>query len=652
MNYSTKRLNLFVGVILSAICVVYQALFRTIPINGDLFLALPIAKEFAHNGLYSPYDLLVSSGIRGPFHLYKYLGGFLYQTNLNIDVTWYILFLLSFFLTFLVLWFLSLELTGNIFSSTLVLAIITVAHPLRGSLHAAAVPIPAFVTAAVALPLALFSIILLLKKKDLAAMLLGSFLFNIHPYIGLLISIAVATVIISDPKRTLRKRFFIIFLGSFCALPNVIYILTHLSYNFSTSGFDFYSQFRLYAMHAFIGDHWQEGYGWFFLNTAGAIYFSQYIEPQKRRMIWILCSSWFVLMALYTLNSYTEKNTAVLLMFLFRATYFIKPLIFIVVINGIYHWNKQLCGSQGDSVTQNHWKLYISVIFLFLSSLLPMKYAVLADVLALSAYGLILLQIYCKTKKIKSLGYAIVILSLGLLASLFFCTLGYSVMPQELLQNIIVGIIVSCALILCFIFYPYSQYRRLIVEEPILQIKSFRIGVPFLLILIAHQVIVSVNEKRMPFTPDVAAIYQRIFMHQPPLRTAALMDWVKQTTPQNSFFVIPPDNDEDFASFRIATGRGVYITISDVNQLAFDASIYHQAHQRILGLGVTIPAHRIFDTRGYNNLTIGDFRRLASTEHVDYLVFEKGKLSREVSSLPKAYQDEHYIVINLHEIFL
>ena len=648
MNLLTKRSNIFVGLFFSAVCVVYNALFRTVPVSGDIFLALPIAKEFAHAGLYSPYDLLVSSGIRGPFHLYKYLGGFLYLSNVNIDIAWYIFFLLSFFLTFVALWFLSLELTGNTFSSILFLAIIAVAHPLRGSLHAAAVPIPAFITAAVALPFAFFSIILLLRKQFFAAMLLGSFLFNIHPYIGLLISTAVATVIFFDSEKILRKRFFIIFAGSLCALPNVIYILTHLPSNFSTVEFDFYSQFRLYAMHAFINDHWREGYGWFFLNVAGAMFFGRYIEPQKRRVIWILCLTWFVLMILYAFNSYVTKNTAVLLMFLFRATYFIKPIIFIFVVNGIYQWNKELRDNKGLPVWWMPWKLYISILLLFFSSILPMKFAVIADVLALLAYTFILLQINSKTKIYSTLGYALILMSVIMLIVLVYHHSFEPMISQEALQNIVVGVVITFSLLLFFVFYKFSQQQQIFTEKQIVNQSYFRIVAPFLSVLIAHQLIISIKDKQVPFIPDIAAIQQRIFMHQPPRRTVALMEWAKRATPQNSLFVIPPDNDEDFASFRIVTERGVYITISDVNQLAFDALVYRQVHQRILGLGVTIPDHRVFDTRGYYTLTIDDIRRLAGKEHADYLVYEKNKMT-ELSLLPKVYQDEYYVVINLHD---
>lgn len=103
---------------------------------------------------FFPYDLIVSSGIRGPFHLYKHLGGFLYQNNVNVNLVWHSLFLGFLFLTFLAFWFLSFELTGDSLSSALVLPMIAVTHPLRGSLHAAAVPLAAFVTALAAMPFA------------------------------------------------------------------------------------------------------------------------------------------------------------------------------------------------------------------------------------------------------------------------------------------------------------------------------------------------------------------------------------------------------------------------------------------------------------------------------------------------------------------
>ena len=130
-------------------------------------------------------------------------------------------------------------------------------------------------------------------------------------------------------------------------------------------------------------------------------------------------------------------------------------------------------------------------------------------------------------------------------------------------------------------------------------------------------------------------------MHQAPQQTAPLMQWARTATPQGSLFVVPPDAWDDFGAFRIVAERGLYITCNEVNQLAFDASIYQQGNQRVAELGVKIPAPHTFDARGYYALTLHDLQRLCEQDHADYIVFEKKQLDGVLSSLPTVYHDEN-----------
>jgi hypothetical protein len=143
---------------------------------------------------------------------------------------------------------------------------------------------------------------------------------------------------------------------------------------------------------------------------------------------------------------------------------------------------------------------------------------------------------------------------------------------------------------------------------------------------------------------------ERIMMHQAPARTAALMSWARTATPQGSLFIVPPDRWDDFAAFRLVAERSLFVTFVEVNQLSLDASVYHQAHQRVVALGVTFPERREYDTRGYYDLTLDDLQRLSRQEHADYIVVEKERLRGALSTFPSTYHDEYYVVINLHDI--
>lgn len=644
------RSRLALGSFVSFLCVLYQSLYRAVPSNADLMTALPIAREFAQRGLYSPYDLIVSSGMREPYHLYKYLGGFLYQLHANVDLVWEMFFLAFLFFTFLAIWYLSVELTSNNLSSAFVLAIIAVAHPLRGSLHASAVPQAAFVVAMAAMPFALWAIILFLRKRFLAAMALSGLVFNLHPYIGLLTGSAIGVALLCVSEESVGKRFRVVIAGSLFALPNIIYILTHLPSNFSSVGYDFYAQFRLYAMHAFIEDHWREGYGWFFMNIAGAIWFSRYIDEWKRRAVWMLFACWFMLMGAYAFNSYVTKNTSILLMFLFRATYFIKPIVFIFVVHGIRRWREELKAIPSSGSWWKPWELSAAILILFVSAILPMKFAVAADVLAMIAYASILDLMNRGTRYMRLLQggmFGICVLSLVVVFGLGLSRIG---VESEIAENVIVGIVVACSLILIGVFRKDPRTIPSLSGESSADVSASRLIAATIGILMFHHLIISLKDWNIPLFPDIAGMKERIMMHKAPERSAALMRWARTDTPERSLFVVPPDDFADFGAFRLVTGRSLFVTIVEVNQLSLDASVYRQAHERVLELGVTFPERRKYDVNGYYDLSLQTLRKLARGGHADYIVFDKNRLHSPVALLPTVYHDENFVVINPHDI--
>jgi hypothetical protein len=403
-------------------------------------------------------------------------------------------------------------------------------------------------------------------------------------------------------------------------------------------------------MHAFVEDHWREGYGWFFVNLAGTVWFARYIDPWKRRVVSVLFAAWFVLMAGYVFNSYITKNTAILLMWLFRATYFIKPIIFIFVVHGIRRWRNELRNSQNSLPWWKPWQLTVAIALLFFSAILPMKLAVVADGLALIAYGFVTRQVGQQTTSYRFFLNAIPFAGVLLLCVLVGVQFSNFAASRELVENVIVGIIVALAVALFVVFKKLNQAAEGAAQIPEPERFASRTLIGALTVLLIHHFIISLNDGRFPFVPDFAGIKERVMMHQAPARTAALMSWARTATPQGSLFIVPPDRWDDFAAFRLVAERSLYVTFVEVNQLSLDASVYHQAHQRVVALGVTFPKRREYDTRGYYDLTLQDLQRLCQQEHADYIVVEKGRLHDTLSTLPLAYHDEYYVVINLHDI--
>ena len=633
-------------------CVVYQSLYRAVPSNGDLLTGLPIGEEFARPGLFSQFDLIVSSGMRSPYHLYKYLGGFLFQTHSDVDLIWHFFFLTFLFLTFLSAWYLSLELSGDILTSGLVLALIAVAHPLRGSLHAAAFPLASFVTAQAAMPLALTAIVLVLRHRHFPSMALSGIVFNLHPYVGLLTGFAVATAILFTSKESLRTRAVAIIGGGLFAVPNIIYVLTHLPSNFAPVGYDFYAQFRYYQMHVFVEDHWREGYGWFFMNIAGVVWFSRYIDKGKRTMVFVMFVCWFFLMGGYVFNAYVLKNKAIFLMYLFRATYFIKPIVFILVVHGIRQMRRDLRKSE---ISQTWWsptELSIAIAFLFISAILPMDFAVVGDILSLIAYGFFarLMGRTAGVLRYRQFFNAVLLFGFLLLFVLILVHSGGLASMREPVENIIVGFVVCVSLVSLFLFSKLTGESQ---ESHTHMARGHvvpRWVLAPLMILLIHHGIISLKDKTIPFVPDVQGIKERILMHRAPSQTAGVMNWARTATSEGSMFVVPPDEWNEFGSFRLVTGRSLFVTIVEVNQLSLDASVYHQAHERLVSLNIGFPGRREFDTRGYYTMTDPQLRNLAEKEHADYLIAEKGRLGPTLASLAPAYSDEHFVAIDLRHL--
>ena len=92
------------GIVDAGVCCLLCLLFFNlyapgVPNPGDLVLALPIAQELADPGLYAPEDLVIDSGKRLPFHVYR-LTVALYRAGIDVALPWYALYQVFLFATF------------------------------------------------------------------------------------------------------------------------------------------------------------------------------------------------------------------------------------------------------------------------------------------------------------------------------------------------------------------------------------------------------------------------------------------------------------------------------------------------------------------------------------------------------------------------
>jgi hypothetical protein len=156
-----------------------------------------------------------------------------------------------------------------------------------------------------------------------------------------------------------------------------------------------------------------------------------------------------------------------------------------------------------------------------------------------------------------------------------------------------------------------------------------------------------VSRADLPLHEQVA---RRAFFSRPAPVLAPLVAWARQHTPKASLFAVPPIDTIDtvmFAQLRIAAERGVYITLFDIYQLAYDVEIYREGIDRLNRLGVRVLGRHRFDDSAYHDLSKTALRRLHAESGVGYAVFEKAKMGPQVRALPFTFSDDRFVVVDI-----
>jgi hypothetical protein len=616
-----------------SLLVVFHLLFVQLSIsnfNGDILMAFPIAKEAAYQGLYSQYDLLVSSGMRGPFHIYK-LAGLLYKYHFDVEAIWFTLTLLFVFLTFVMMWQITYTISENIVISSIVTILFALATPGTGTLNWTFLPTLTLVTSLVALPFALLALNFLLQEKYMLAMYVSALTFNIHP-LAIIIWLATAVYLIFSVRSiTLRQKFYILSGSLLILLPNAVYTLLALPSNFSTTNEQFYTIFRNFAYHVFIEDHFREGYGWFFLNLGGTVFFLRYLSVKKQQTIRLILAVLLMIIVIYIFNAYFLHYKALLLLFLFRATYFIKPIMFSVMLFGLCSW-----------ISQSKQQISYVILGAFFVSFFLSDFR-MSEAILLGSYGLLLFSITKKDNpSVRHFSYLLISTSIIEVVLMF----GHIVVLTDVFTTIFIWmhIVLGCGIFLYF----WRSYEIVKPENKFIPIH--KILVVFVLILLGMQ---SRNYYRTVrgLSSQIKLVQSSIRFASP--RTAdgvAMTEWVRGHTKQGAFFLIPPiDQTGDaltFLQFRLTTERGVFSSVHDINQLAYDAGTYAEGVGRLEKIGVKIVRRHEYNMSGYYQLSTENLQELHNIDHVDYAVLEKDKVIKSVK-FSRVYENNSYVIVAL-----
>ena len=139
-------------------------------------------------------------------------------------------------------------------------------------------------------------------------------------------------------------------------------------------------------------------------------------------------------------------------------------------------------------------------------------------------------------------------------------------------------------------------------------------------------------------------------MSRPEPELAPLFTWVRQSSPPGSLFLVPPI-DARFYPFRLIAERGIYISLSDINQLSYDASVYGEGHNRLVRVGLRVLGRHQFED-GYYRLSRDQLVELRKTDAIDYAVFDRSMLSEQLAAELPAYADDHFVVLRLTNLAL
>lgn len=321
------------GLIAVVASLLYTFSYYPTPNPFDEFLALPIAHAIADPGLYSPNDLLTTSGARAPFLLY-HAAAWLYRAGIDVDLAWYCALVVSLAATFSGIYYLSRGLVGRIPAAAATL-LIACSAPQIGTLNWSWLPQRSFVSATLAFPLIFFALGLAVRQRHAAGLTLAALAGWIHPGLGLIASLSCLVLMVFDaPRESLRARALRavpalgIMAGGWC------YVRSSVPANFSADAMTaaaFDAQFRLFAWHAFVGDHWRDGYAFVAAQLALVAFALVRLGAAPKRSALLLLVTLYGLAIAWLAFVYIGGSPMVTLTFLVRATALAKPICWALV---------------------------------------------------------------------------------------------------------------------------------------------------------------------------------------------------------------------------------------------------------------------------------------------------------------------------------
>ena len=598
--------------------VAYSVWYYPMPIPFDEFLALPIARAIAEGGAVTG-DLLVDAGRQTPFYLY-HAAAALYRAGLDVDVWWYAALIVSLVATFAATWAVARAAGAGPLAAALTTVLVACSNPSRGTLNWSWMPQRGFVSASVGFPVALLALALALNRRTAIALFLAAVACWIHPGYGAIACLACGTLhVINREAGSRRRRLAQAVPAVAVAAGAAITVAVRVPSNFMGDRAAFIGQFETFALHAWIGDHWREGYGWFFLLCALATLGLRAMSHSRRRWNAILLVSLLTIAAAWQAAVYLPVPPAILLLFLIRATALAKPLAF--AIAAIWLVSRSTHPQRGLAVRLAGAVLVVSAIVTNVAAAETMAAAALCALLG-------------GESDLRGKPLAIAALAVAALVSVV-ALFGGAPDAAARLTMIIAGL-TTCIVIIGSPGSATSTHQ----PEP----EASEIGrvaaASGLVLVIAVVMLTRDPHGWVPARPF--RISERLHFSRPQGEVRALEQWARDSTPHGALFAVPP-LDPAFVPFRLRAQRGVYAHVDDINQLAYHAQKYLEAGTRLSALGIAVRGRHEFSDSGYLMLAHSSLRALRRGG-VRYFVVPQGAPPQNV---PVVWRNRDWLVYDL-----
>ncbi len=600
----------------------YSLAYYPAPNPYDEFLAMPITRAIGDPGLYSAHDLLVQSGVRGPFRIYHALGAVV-RAGGDLDLAWYVALVVSLAAFAVALYWLATALAPTR-AAIVATVLIACSDPGIGSVHWAWLPQRSFVSGSVAIPMVLAALGFALRRRSGIGVLVSSVAFWLHPGFGLCGAVACGVLLLDEGERW-RPRLAWAGAALVVGITNVVLVRHDQPSVVRGAWDDFASEFRQFAWHAFVADHWREGYGVFLLGIAIALLALRARPAAEARAPRLLLATLTATTVLWIAYAQYGSAPAMLLLFLGRASAFAKAVAWAIITG----WTLQQLAI--DDARRARRRVGAAMIGVG---------ALLSDVSFVEGWvfaGIALLLALHESRSRYRLEIGVLVVG-ALVALAERAGVG---VPLDVAR----GVTIATALVV--LARELGRWSESPVAWPARAVDAPRPRVAWALALgtCAVAVVLLTQDWHgwVPARPTRIAL--RLHFSRPAGDAAALERWARDSTARGAMFLVDPV-DERFVPFRARAMRSTYVHESDVNQLAYDPASYPAALRRLRQAGIRVVRRHFLDDGGYGALPPAALAAIRD-EGVAYAVFDR---RAPVKPFPVVWRDTHWVVYDLGDV--